>query len=168
LENYQLANVTADSRIAPTKYFEYLKNAVAEVYGNASTLVPGNGSGNTSRNGTVSSSAEGPFAFVLTSVVDNKGYTISGRASVKVSSFSFDPDNQTIYLELEPVVKDATQGNNQTIIDLTIPHGILGDVSSVKSGTDIPLPFKEISNSSSSVTIRFSVPPGTEKIAVLP
>jgi hypothetical protein len=104
----------------------------------------------------------------VTTIVDNKGYTISGRANVKVSSFSFDPDNQIIDLELEPQVKDAIQGNNQTIIDLTIPHGILEEVSSVKSGTDILLPFKEISNSSSSVTIRFTVPSGAEKIAVLP
>jgi len=168
LENYQLANITADSRIAPTKYFEYLKNAVAQVYGIASTIVPGNSTGITTRNGTVSSSGEGPFAFVVTTIVDNKGYTISGRANVKVSSFSFDPDNQIIDLELEPQVKDAIQGNNQTIIDLTIPHGILEEVSSVKSGTDILLPFKEISNSSSSITIRFTVPSGAEKIAVLP
>ena len=168
LENFQLSNVTADNRIAPTKYFEYLKNAVAQVYRNTSTIVGNNSSGSAIKNTTISPCGEGLFPFLLTTVVDGKGYTVSGRANVKVSSFSFDPDNQTIDLGLEPQVEDAVQAKNQTIIELTIPYRVLEEVFSIKSGSDTLLPFDEISNSSSSTTIRIAVPAGIEKIAVLP
>ena len=93
---------------------------------------------------------------------------MSGRANVNVSSFSFDPDNQTIDLGMEPQIENAEQGRNQTIIELTVPHRVLEEVSSVKSGSDTPLPFDKISNSSSSTTIRLIVPVDVEKIAVMP
>ena len=169
LQNYQLANTTTDNRIAPTKYFEYLKNAVAQIYGNASTIVASNNSGVTAEKNTiVSPSEEGLFPFVVTAIIDEKGYTVSGRANVNVSSFSFDPDNQTIDLGMEPQIENAEQGRNQTIIELTVPNRVLEEVSSVKSGSDTPLPFDKISNSSSSTTIRLIVPVDVEKIAVMP
>jgi len=93
--------------------------------------------------------------FSISSTHDGDSYTITGTStSAEATSFSITPE-QYVTVELE--------GEGE--IDLTLPKNMIDGITMVRAGNE-EIDYEEVSESSSSTTIRFTVPDGQNSVDI--
>lgn len=93
--------------------------------------------------------------FSISSTHDGNSYTVTGTSpSAEAISFSINPE-QYITVELE--------GEGE--IELTLPKSMIDGITMVRAGNG-EIDYEEVSESSSSTTIRFAVPDGQDSVDI--
>lgn len=93
--------------------------------------------------------------FSVSATLEGNSYAVSGKSvSAEATAVSITPE-QYVTVEL--------QGEGE--IELTFPKNMIDGISSVRAGNE-DLDFEEASESSSSTTIRFEVPSGTDSVNI--
>ncbi|MGI0013277.1 MAG: hypothetical protein ACREBU_07530, partial [Nitrososphaera sp.] len=99
---------------------------------------------------------------VLTAILDNKNYTISGKSqNVTVTTFTIHP-NWGISIQLTPQDKDG-------IMELTLPKNVIDGMQHVDITIDdftIGRDFDQMEANSTHSTVNFVVPAGTRQIEI--
>ncbi len=93
-----------------------------------------------------------PRLFTLTSSLDGKSYTITGKsADVKMSSFEINPNKS---------VKINTEGQGE--LELTLPKSMIGDIISITTDNQRKIQFDTANSDSASLAVTLTVPSETK------
>jgi hypothetical protein len=95
-----------------------------------------------------------PRLFTLTSSLDGKSYTITGKsAGVKMSSFEIDPNKS---------VRINTEGQGE--LELTLPKSMIGDIISITTDNQRKIQFDTANSDGASLAVTLTVPSETKFI----
>jgi phosphate transport system substrate-binding protein len=93
--------------------------------------------------------------FTVSSSLDGKSYTVTGKSTtIKATSFTINP-KQSVTVKFD--------GSGQA--QLTLPKNMIDGITTIKAGSQA-ITFQQVSTSSSSTTIKLTVPEGSDSVEI--
>jgi len=93
--------------------------------------------------------------FTISSSLDGKSYAVTGKSeTVEATSFTINPKESVIV---------AFDGAGE--VELTLPKTMIDGINSIRSGST-QITYQQVNSSSTSNTIKFTVPQGTDSVEI--